>query len=75
MTSSDPKKIISSEIESLNTTFLSLLFDLNAFDPAVLRMVLAKAEVEGCPPSEAVRLLLNELAALEGLESAWEERE
>ena len=65
MTSSDPEKINSSEIESPNTTFLSLLF----------RMVVAKAEVEGCPPSEAVRLLLNELAALEGLESAWEERE
>jgi hypothetical protein len=31
--------------------------------------------VEGCPPSEAIQLLLNELAAREGLESAWEERE
>jgi hypothetical protein len=75
MTSSDPEKNISSEIESPNATFLSLLFDLNAFDPAVLRMVVAKAEVEGCPPSEAIQLLLNELAAREGLESAWEERE
>ena len=75
MTSSDPEKINSSEIESPNTTFLSLLFDLNEFDPTVLRMVLAKAEVEGCPPSEAVQLLLNELAAREELESAREERE
>ncbi len=75
MTSSDPEKNISSEIESPNATFLSLLFDLDAFDPAVLRMVVAKAEVERCPPSEAIQLLLNELAAREGLESAWEERE
>lgn len=55
--------------------FVSLSFDLKEIDPAVLRMVVTKAEVEGCPPSEAVRLLLNELAGGGGMESAPEERE
>ena len=55
--------------------FVSLPFDLKEIDPAVLRMVVTKAEVEGCPPSEAVRLLLNELAGGGGgMESAPEER-
>lgn len=69
----DPKKILLRDLELLNSMFLSFPFDLMEFDPAVLRMVVAKAEAESCPPSEAVRLLLNELAGRDGSESAPEE--
>jgi|GEM_PF-3005861 hypothetical protein len=73
MASLDPKKILLQDLKSLKSMFLSLPFDLVEFDPAVLRMVVAKAEAESCPPSEAVRLLLNELAGKDGVESAAEE--
>lgn len=55
--------------------FSSLPLDLVDLAPAVLLMVVTKAEVEGCRPSEAVRLLLNELAAREEIESSLEEKE
>ena len=74
MDSFDPIKITKRDLESLKGMFLSLPFDLKEFDPAVLRMVVSKAEFEGCSPSKAVRLLLNELAAKEGIESEPEER-
>lgn len=43
-----------------------LPFDPNDYPPAVVRLIMAKAESAGCSPSEALRLLLNELAAQAG---------
>lgn len=43
-----------------------LPFDPKDFTEATLRMIMAKAESAGCSPSQAVRLLLNELAEKAG---------
>lgn len=75
MDSLEPTKILLRDLKSLKSMFSSLPLDLVDLAPAVLLMVVTKAEVEGCRPSEAVRLLLNELAAREEIESSLEEKE
>lgn len=44
----------------------TLQFDPADFEPPVVRLIMAKAESAHCPPSEALRILLNELAAESG---------
>lgn len=44
----------------------SLSFDLGGMPAPLARMIMAKAESAGCSPSQAIRLLLNELASKAG---------
>ncbi len=43
-----------------------LPFDPDDYPPAVVRLIVAKSESANCSPSEALRLLLNEMAAQAG---------
>ena len=43
-----------------------LEFDPAQFTEPVVRLIMEKAESAHCPPSEALRILLNELAAESG---------
>jgi hypothetical protein len=53
---------------SRNVMNAKLIFDPSEWPDHVVRLILAKAESANCSPSEALRMLLNELAEKAGFE-------
>lgn len=57
------QKTYSAENKDMNGT---LTFNPNEYPASVVRLIMAKAEAERCSPSDAVAMLLSELASRAG---------